>query len=444
MVSKSLRRVKENKLGQLLSSKLLSGGAVLFMSMTIVNAGNYLFNLILGRWLGPAAFADLSLIVTIMLMITFVTATFQLTAARFAAVHTADGDAEKLSAINRWMKRLAWGLGLGLLFLLGAGAPLWQEFFHTESAWPFVILSVGLPIYFVQGVGRGVLQGQMSFGRLAVSYQAEMWVRLITAVVFVALGWSVNGAVGGLTLSFFATWLITRTADRGFPDVQPLVKSGQKTVMLFAGPVIIAHVSQILINNSDILVVKRFFAAEEAGLYAALALIGRIVFFATWSVVTVLFPIVAQRHEKGEPHRHLLYLSLGLVAAVSGGILSATVFFPAFIVNLLFGSAYLSIAPLLWRYALATGIYALANVVITYRLSIGDGSGSLIGVIGGIMQVGLLWLFHESLQQVVMVQVGLMSALLLVLLLWDGWMTWNESRKEVAVAQVAMAQSETG
>ena len=106
-----------------------------------------------------------------------------------------------------------------------------------------------------------------------------------------------------------------------------------------------------------------------------LALIGRIVFFATWSVVTVLFPIVAQKHKKGEPHRHLLYLSLGLVMAVSGAIFAATLVIPELIVSVLFGQAYMSVAPLLWRYALATAVYALANVVITYRLSIGNEIG---------------------------------------------------------------------
>lgn len=408
------------------NSTLLTGGALLFASMTIVNAGNYLFNLILGRWLGPAAFSDLSLIVTLMLMITFITVTFQLTAARFAAIHTADDDQTSMASTRRWQIRVAWGLGIFLMAILGGGALFWQSFFRTASPWPFVILAIGMPLYFAQGVDRGVLQGQTRFGRLALSYQAEMWVRLITAVAFVALGWSVSGAVGGITLSFLATWLVTLAAKKGLQKANPLSRDEQKAVLSFAWPVLVAHISQILINNSDILVVKRFFLTEEAGLYAALALIGRIVFFATWSVVTVLFPIVAQKHKKGEPHRHLLYLSLGLVILVSGLILAATTFFPQFIVNILFGDAYISIAPLLWRYALATSIYALANVIITYRLSIGDGMGSTIAVFGGVAQVILLWLFHASLQQVVMVQVSLMGSLLLVLLIWDSRLAWIE------------------
>lgn len=427
------------KLTALVRNGAVSGGAMLFISMTIVNGGNYLFNLILGRWLGPADFADLSLIVTLMLMITFITVTFQLTAAKFAAVHTADSDPQKLADLRHWLGRWGWGIGLGLTAVLGLGAPFWQSFFHTASLWPFVILAVGIPVYFAQGVDRGVLQGKTRFGLLSVSYQVEMWARLATAVAFVAIGWAVNGAVGGLTLSFVATWLVARRAKNELPTPQPLSQTEKRAIATFAGPVIVAHLSQILINNSDILIVKRFFAAEEAGLYAALALIGRIVFFATWSVVTVLFPIVAQKHRKGEPHRHLYGLSLGLVALVSAGILSATLLFPNWIVNILFGEAYLSIAPMLWLYALATSIYALSNVVITYRLSIGNGTGSVLAVVGGVVQIVGLWIFHSSLREVVVAQIIIMLGLLLMLLIWDFVLYWQQRQQTAVSANQAEA-----
>jgi O-antigen/teichoic acid export membrane protein len=193
--------------------------------------------------------------------------------------------------------------------------------------------------------------------------------------------------------------------------------------MHFTGSASAALIGQILINNSDILIVKHFFAATDAGQYAALALIGRVVFFATWSVVAVMFPIVAQRHHKNEPHHHLLLFSLGLVAAVSLVILAATLLFPAMIVTILFGVAYLSIAPLLWLYAITTMLYALANVFIHYRLSLNNSFGSWLAVLAGSAQIISLWMFHQSLLQVVVVQLYLMLALLSLLLAWEMWLT---------------------
>lgn len=144
-------------------------------------------------------------------------------------------------------------------------------------------------------------------------------------------------------------------------------------------------------------------------------MIGRIVFFATHSVVGAMFPIVAQKHERGEPHRYLLWISLTLVGVVSGAIIVFSILAPELIINVLFGEAYLSGAPLLWIYAVSTALFALANVLINYQLSTGRGRGSLLVVITGFAQVIGLWLFHETLAQVIWVQVYIMSVLLILL-----------------------------
>jgi polysaccharide pyruvyl transferase CsaB len=411
------------------SSRALGAGALLFASMTIVNAGNYIFNLILGRWLGPTAFADLSLIITLMLVVTLITSALQTVSARFSAIYAAEGDATRQVGLRRWLGWRAASIGAVFLAICTLGAPLWQSFFHTASYWPFIILGLCLPFYFAQGVDRGILQGQIRFGALSLTYQAEMWVRLVAAIGFVAIGWAVNGAVTGLALSIVGTWLVGFWALRDTRAQRPQTSSetaagslpaaDRRSVLAFAGPVVAALIGQVLINNSDILIVKHFFPAEAAGHYAALALIGRIVFFATLSVVAAMFPIVAQKQQRGEPHRHLLWLALALVAAASLAVIGITVLKPELMVRLLFGAAYLPIAPLLWLYAIATMLYALANVVINYRLSAGEGGGSTFAILAGAGQVGGLWLFHSSLSEVVIVQIVLMIGLFAALLVWD-------------------------
>ena len=99
--------------------------------------------------------------------------------------------------------------------------------------------------------------------------------------------------------------------------------------------------------------------------------------------------------------------------------MAVTALFPTQIVQMLFGDAYLAIAPLLWVYAVATMFYALANVVINYRLSIGSTEGTYLAIAAGVTQVAALWVWHESLAQVVWIQVGLMAVLFVVLMGWD-------------------------
>ena len=86
---------------------------------------------------------------------------------------------------------------------------------------------------------------------------------------------------------------------------------------------------------------------------------------------------------------------------------------------MLFGKLYLSIAPLLWVYALATAFYALANVIVTYHLSLGNGKGNYLVLLAGVAQVVGLYYCHTTLLLVVLVQVYIMAGLLLLLAIWD-------------------------
>ncbi len=421
---------------RLAGNHLLTGSALFFISTTIVNGGNYLFNLILGRWLGPALFADVSIVITLFLFLTFITAGFQQTAAKFSAIYSATGDGAKLIALRQWLNRRSWVVGVLCLLIVGGGAPFWQSFFHTSSAWIFVIFAIGLPFYFVQGIDRGLLQGQMQFGLLAASYQVEMWVRLGVGLLLVLIGWAAHGAILGLTLSIVATWFVAdwglrrlnlaQAQPNSTPGAVSLSPAERQAIFAFALPVLIVETSLILINNSDVLIIKRFFDNVVAGHYAALALIGRIVFFGTWSVVITMFPLVAQKHQRQEPHRHLLWTSLGMVFGVSVVIVAATALLPELIIRILFGADYLSIAPLLWPYAVATALFSLANVLINYHLALGNRTGTLFALTAGILQVVCLILWHTTLYQVVMIQVAMMGALLLGLLAWH-WLRRTEA-----------------
>ncbi len=399
---------------------LLVSSLLFFASTTLVNLGNYVFNLMLGRQLGPSMFADLSLIVTFMLVLTFATTTITTTTARFAATYSSSDDMHQLAALRSWLQRWVLLIGILLLLSLVLGAAPLATLFHMHSSLPFIILGVGMPIFFLLAVDRGILQGCARFGQLSWSNQAEMWMRLLGALFFVALGLSVIGATWALTLSFGVAWLVALSARKGLPKaVTPLSAIERSKITRYFGPVVIGLIGQIIINNSDVLIVKSYYAANPAGLYAALALIGRMVFFATWSIVMVMFPLAAKKHQQGESSRSLLWLSVAVIAIISTLIIVATALFPEPVVNILFGHAYLPIAPLLWLYALATAFYALANVVATYHLSLGNGRGNLFVLLAGIAQIVGLLLFHQTLFTVVLVQVCIMAALFCGLLVWD-------------------------
>ncbi|MGB3776325.1 MAG: oligosaccharide flippase family protein, partial [Leeuwenhoekiella sp.] len=173
------------------------------------------------------------------------------------------------------------------------------------------------------------------------------------------------------------------------------------------------ELTQIIINNGDILLVKHFFDTRSAGLYSSMALIGRAVYFVAWMFVMLLLPEVVKLQKEGKDTKKLFFKYLGMIAALTTGVVIVNLLFPKLIVSILFGDAYLEIAPLLWKYALASSLFALANVFVYYFLSLDKYLPVLLSGVFGLAQLAAIVLWHSSLEQVVLVQVAIMCSLLL-------------------------------
>ena len=112
------------------------GAEQLFMlTILFVNAGNYVYNLLLGRFLGPEAFSDAAILITLLLILSFVGMTFQIVTAKYAVLFE---NSELLAFI-----RLISGYAVVLGFLFGAGIIIFyqelQVVFHTQTAVMFFI-----------------------------------------------------------------------------------------------------------------------------------------------------------------------------------------------------------------------------------------------------------------------------------------------------------------
>ena len=123
----------------------------------------------------------------------------------------------------------------------------------------------------------------------------------------------------------------------------------------------------MLINNCDIVLVKHFFAAQEAGLYAAVAMVGRVIFAFSSAVVNSTFPLVAGTRNEERKDLRVIATSLILVFG-SGSILALGLCItPARIWTSLFGSGFAiagkySLPDLLALYAFTTVVYSLSVV----------------------------------------------------------------------------------
>ena len=384
------------------------------LSILLVNGGNYVYNLLLGRILGPSQFADAAILITLLLVLSFIGMTFQIVTAKYAVLY----ENNLLQLFLRFIFKNA--LYIGLLFAIAvvAFSSSLQHLFHTETYTMFVVFGLGLPLYFTMSINRGLYQGKNELINLSKTYYFEMLCRLILTFSILYCIPSLESSVViaiGILISFifglfpFQKKIISKIEMENNEDKILNTKSIIQFFVLTA----FYELTQIIINNSDVLLVKHYFESYEAGLYASLALIGRVVYFVAWMFVMLLLPKVIQLKKDGFDTfpilaKYVLYISL-----LSTFIVLVTYLFPNLVVKLMFGEKYLPIAFLLWKYALATSIFAIANIFAYYFLSISKYIPVIISGVLGLTQVILIIFFHESLEQVVLMQIIAMLVLLL-------------------------------
>ena len=405
-----------------IKSILYNDATLLMVSTVLVNAGNYAINLVLGRVLGPEVFAEVSVIATGVLMLSFIAVGIQLTTAKYSATYFAENDKEKLDAFIAWLSQRCWMISLALSATLLLFSFQLQSFFHFRSVYPFLIIIAGLPIYFDFSLSRGLYQGTDQFRKLAMTYILEMVGRLVVTIglIYIVLqrnaNWATEAIAIGFLFSFVLTYLYARREKKTVSGRVPL--ADMQAIKHFVLIIGCYELSQIMINNSDIMLVKHYFDNTESGIYAALALIGRVVFFATWTIVTLLFPKVIQLEKRGEKHSHLFWGALCIVAAIGVAIITVCALWGNLILQILFGEAYILGYPLLWKYACATTLFACANVFAYYYMSLNKYLPVAFSIVAGLSQIVMITIFHTTLEQVIIVQIWIMAFLFLIMTIY--------------------------
>jgi len=389
----------------------------LFMlSVLAVNGGNYLYNLILGRILGPAQFSDAAVLITFLLVLSFMAMTFQLVTAKFSILFK--NETYKIFISKTYEYAIIVGVLIGVLIVLFSNQL--QQVFNTSSSNMFTIFGIGVPLYFLMSVNRGVFQGKKQLKSLSITYQTEMLSRLLITLAllfFFKIQSSIVIAIGVL-ISFCFGLVPFNFKNINLKTTYVFKVSQYKQVRSFFIITAFYEFTQIIINNSDILLVKHYFDAYQAGLYASLALIGRIVYFVAWMFVMLLLPNVVQLKKEGKATAPILFKYVAYIAVIATVIVIGCVLFPELAITLLFGDCYLEIAPLLWKYAFATGLFAISNIFAYYYLSLDRYVPVVLSGIFGLLQIGLVICFHNSLDQVVQMQIVAMILLLVIQVLF--------------------------
>jgi O-antigen/teichoic acid export membrane protein len=395
-----------------LHARILSGSVVLLLGSGLTAAINFAYNVAVARILGPAAFGHATAVYTLLTLISAVTLSFQIVPAKVVAQQSTP---ETKGAAYRDFHRGAWGCGVIIALLLVLFQSSIAAFLKLPSPVLVELIAIGAAFYVPLGSRRGYIQGAYGFRSLSTSLVLEGLVRLCGSLLMVVLGFGVKGVIAAnaaaIAVAYFAAAPKLPPPVPNQLRLSHALRESMQAIVFFAG--------QVLINNCDIVLVKHFFTPAMAGLYAAVAMVGRVIFAFSQAVVNSMFPLVAGTGDEERKDLKVIATSLLLVLGIGCSVALALRFAPAGIWTAFFGPGFKVVGKyglpyLLSLYAVTTVVYCLSVVMITYEMSYKIANTSWIQLaFSGLLVAGLCE-FHSSLREVILVQLILMVALLIL------------------------------
>ena len=385
------------------NNKLARSSLIVFVGSFFGGFGGYLYNMIMGRMLGPADYGILASLTSLFYILSVPSGTLSVVVSRNVAELAARGELVRLrqfiGKLNKWF--IAIGAAIFVLFVYLS--PFVAGFLNISSIVPVAIVGILFGVSFIGAVNMAALQGMQKFFHFSMNGILSSAAKLVLAIAFVWVGWGVNGALGAqavaAVIAVARAWSCLNlpkpsAAPPAFlMDIAPMVD--------FAKPVFLSTLAIATLYNIDVVLVKHFFEPTMAGYYGVLSLLGKIVFFITGSVAIVLFPAVVQRRSRNEKHDHILKYSALLVLAAALSVTGMYFIFPEFVVTLLFGKAYLPIASYLGYFGLMVTVFSLINLLATYNLSLCRTKFIPVLLAGLFLEIALIYFFHDTIQQVV-------------------------------------------
>ncbi|MDI6784006.1 MAG: oligosaccharide flippase family protein [bacterium] len=390
------------------TDKLVRHGSLFVVIAMFGNVFNLLFNVVMTRALGPYDYGIFATLLSLLAVIGVPSGVIQMTVARYIAQYSAHQLLDNMRYLLRAAVRATLIVGLfgGIILLSLQNLILSQLNIQLATPAPIAVLIILFAFGLVLPVLRGGLQGLQKFPMLGVNVISDGITRLVAGIVLVYFGFRVVGALGASLVAIAVGFVLSV-----IPLVNYLKKPEQieqdntpQKLYSYAIPVLFYFLGKELFARLDIFVISRYLT-EMRGFYTAAALIGIAFWAIPAAIITVMFPKVAHTHAKNESPLHLIQKSLlfsGLLCIIG---IAVCFIFPGLVIAILYGEKYPveTMTPLIKWFSIAVTPFALANVLLNYHLAKADHECIELLISGVIVHGVLLWLFHQTVYQVLTV-----------------------------------------
>lgn len=407
-------------LHQLFKNPLLYGSFLVFLGTMAGNLFQFLFNLFMTRNLSVVDYGILASLMSLVMLPALVSSAIFPTVVSFASTFYAKNQLPMVKKLFMTVSKLSFVLGIVTFMVFVLFSEEIGAFFQITETFYITLAGATVFLGFITIVNNALLQAKLDFSYVSFISFLSSLLKFVFGAFFVLIGMSVTGAMLGMILASIAGYLLTFIPLRKTLS-QSSAEDGVKllTLLRFGGPAALMFFSLTSFITIDIVLVKHFFTPEEAGLYAGLSLVGRVIFFVSAPISLVLLPVLTQEHTKKHKVTKDIIIAFFLVLVPSVVLTTIYTLFPQNVIAFfLKNKEYLLISDLLPLFAVYITCYSLVFLLANIFLSIKRTEVSAVLGIGALTQIILICLFHESFQQVIVINLGVVSILLFVLLVY--------------------------
>lgn len=411
MIGRLIEKVKTNR--YLMGTVYVGAGSMLAAFFS------YLLQFVFGRILSVADFGTFNALLSLSYLIGVPAGVFGVSLIKHVSVLSAKQDSKKLTALYWKLILLALLLGLGIAMLVFFLRNIISTQLRIYDIGLILTFGVLMGTSFIGSIQSAYLQGLLRYKAFAFYSVVSSFYRFSLATLAVFLGFKLMGAFGGMFVavgaSFLTAYLILRRNLTVFENLN-LVQDYKK-IVFFSLPVMFVQFGLMLLNNVDVILVKKYFDPDMAGYYAGTVTLGKIFLFGVGAISTVMFPTISSLAARGLNYGRVFFKFLSLLLMmVAAGIIAFSLF-PSFLTQLFFGERFVASVEYLPRFSLFTGLYVIINFLVVFFLAINRTSVFLMFIPGLALQYILITSSHDNLYQIINANIyaGIISLVLLTL-----------------------------
>jgi O-antigen/teichoic acid export membrane protein len=352
------------------SRAIVNASALIFAASMVLNVGGFAFHAIASRRLGVDAYGTLYALISLFSLALLPISVFAPVVTKYSAEFGALHDDEHVRGLIGFIVRAF--VVVGAVYIVAGvvlAAPL-AGFLHI-AVWGVPIVGVLAAVATLSTTMRAIGQGVHAYGVYAWSMAGEGVIKVLALALLALVGLSVFGAIGAFLCGTIAGAALIAVPlfykYRTVPAAGVLLD--WRRIFATIGGAAGLTLTMTAMGFADVLIVKHFFPAEQAGLYSVASLSGKILLYFVGFVPAILIPQATHRHARGEQTRKIVWGAVAFIVIVSVLGVAAYRIAGLLLLHILTGHAFDAALPLLPTYAAAMGALALTNSLGAYGIS---------------------------------------------------------------------------